>query len=709
MPPNYDSQCFTGPPSLSILSESAVLDLLLLKTTSPYFVTLTKYWKQLDYQAKRKSKELLTIKHQNAFWLTLKKLECEYAPNVRKWITNVFDWMFGNNSNEDFDSDRFPMRLVYRMKHYGCQQNNESGFLYEGNEIDTCRSRLCATLGACVYDFPLEAMTASVDVKHSAYLVMLKKSLPLYNATRLLQNAMNKLTVTYSFNETYNDFYYWCENFFSLLSMGRHFSTNGIEVDISGIEYSTACAIMAWLEDLQLTDEISSLTLTFYAPHDKPLFFLPKCSFFHFNSINFKYLHTLSLNVCDRKTLSQLKHCYLRSLSITSACVGKFTLLEYFLGITNTRSHCRRSCECSPSDAQIVGSNLSSSLQCLELSAYLCIIHKFHKYIFPKLVEYVIPDQRYKLDRSSESLVETRHVLRCMDPENRMDNIFLALREQESNFDYETQIKNLRELEIVMNDPITSITTPDINTLKNYCKIPSLNKLDISYSFDMRRTGNELDHLYPYIKYCLKKVSTVSFIKVIVTNRMFRRLSLLENLEELTFVMCDIQAKYNPCRRYFPALRKLSLEIQNVHPSREVMRALFSGGKVQSLHIKFNWAIPCWNMKGWLDSCLVYKELCSLTYLSVDAALLSRPFIDKLRLLPDLQILSVEITDEWLKSNYYYCIYFLKPQTKDYLSYLQYLPSHINVCITIKSIQCIRRYKHQTVEGIEFIGIEGAL
>ena len=700
----YSSQCFTGPPSLITLSESAVVKLLLSKTRSTYNVTLDKVLTQEDDQPLKKCVEILNCsaelqytasEYQKIIPLMSKKEDRGYISDLVQIIRNFVFWIFGNdkneiiernrifgnNSSDRFERERCHLRLEDIMNHQ-CDKPAKESLIYveregthgEDDDFTSCNHRI--RHGAYICKFPLEVTITSLTANFFAYYDLFKMALPLNISSRLLQNAMNKLTGRYVLNVTYEDFYYWCEKFFLILALARYFSKQGMEVAIFDMDYGAACAIMAWLEELQLTNEISTLKLFFRSPSTY-IFGIPKCSFFNINLSIFKHLHTLSLDFCDCKTLRHLRHCSLRSLSIRSYGMKDTVLLNDFLGVKDTSSVFLQSGEWTPSKVEIVGSNLSSSLQYLALPISLSIICEHHAYMFPNLREYVTPHQRYKLNRSRQLLVKTVLVLDCI-PDNREIHA-RQMREQ----DLEQQVKEVKELDLGIFTSVTQIKDREtVDMVRKYCNAPFLSKLNLNFFSKESKyrvsAANELSDLFPYLENTLSKVSNLHLGRFKITAEIFHKLSLLENLEELKIAISDKKVEYNACCRYFPSLTKVSLELRDdILPNKEAIRCLFSGGQVQTMYITLSYPRDCQRLKDKMVSSLICKHLCSLNHLSIDVDLLSRPFFEQLRLLPHLQTFTFILTNEKLLYEHYE-----SKRTDFFLEFLDYVPSHINACVS---------------------------
>ena len=714
----YSSQCFTGPPSLSTLSESTVVKLLLSKTRTPYSLSLARHWKLVDDQYLMKCLEISTsdaklqyldAEYQKIIPFILKKEEPGYISKLVQNIASFVFWIFGtkldenierifgNNSSACFERERSHLRLADIIKHH-CEQPEKERVIYLERisfweypyAIDATQCDHRIQHGACIYDFPLEVTITSINANFSFYSVLFQNTLPLNTSSRLLQKAMDKLTGRYVLNATYEDFYYWCEKFFLILSLARHFSRQGIEVRIFDIEYGAACAIMAWLEELQLTDVISTLKLFFRLPSSTILFSVPNCSFYKMNLSTFKHLHTLSLHFCDCKTLRQLRHCSLKSLSIRSLGMKKSALLTDFLGVKDTSSEFLHSHEWinqypRPTDFEIVGSNLSSSLQYLVLPVFLGVINKYYTCLFPNLIEYVTPYQRYKLHRSRQFSVETMREVDSMHFRHEEDHTSVMERIREEKIKYE------KELDLSTLGYMTSVKDLEkIDAVRKYCKAHFISKLNVKfYSEDSHyqiSTDDELNNLLPYIDNTHLKVYNIRLSRIRITKENFHELSLLENIEELTFATFDIKADYcNPCRRYFPSLTKVSFEIKDeLLPHPDVIRCLFSGGKVQTMYITLSSPSSFWSCKllqEQMVSFLMCKHLCSLTHLCVDVRLLSRPFFKQLRLLPHLQTFTFILTNGTLMSNFF-SFYGVDYRDDSYLKYFHCVPSYINTCVS---------------------------
>ena len=661
-----DTTSLTAPAPLKFSSEAAAVQLLLTNPSDTYLPALAKQWSHLKEERNQQIKMLLTEQ-----WTGTKKIEKKLRtrtlPDYNEykhatWLPNAeqnkpvgktadsfqdkFVRMLKTSNQTNCEKERDKLLLKHKViKHRTAKHayprvapkrcvmsKLEEGEVYlSPSHHLNCSD--CLKGGACIYNFPLDALRSGVTCKSHVYFTLLNDILPLHFARVVLLEAIEKLTSRYINNVTFDNFYIWCEKLIILLTLCKRLSLQNIHIKISRIHHVAASAVLKLIEEFEVTNIISSLTIS--SNQSVITSIRLDCNIYnpyHFNFAKYRNLQRLSLDTCDYITLRLLKYCHLRELSIVDFD-KRFCNMFKHMSDEKSLSSERPSGDCC--DFDIKGSNLSNSLRCLRLQE--CDIHLCSHFIrsFPNLTDLVTDLYHFKLD------VSKLDIKTLYNPLHKMN--LLALSEFQSVNLESWLVHSLFHLEVGIHEEnffdnsyleLLSRPLPEFPRLKEITLI-----CDQTLTRGVTQPSNfdkfmMFEKIFTFFEKSLQMVSTIRLRNFYISNETFNKLSALQMTTELIIEYCDIQVERDPCRTYFPSLTNLAITIV---PTEDLTKCLFESGNIERLTIMLSPSVASNDILPWLKSSTALGHFRTLTQLSFDIGLLCDSVIPLMRAMPNLR------------------------------------------------------------------------
>ena len=662
---SQDIPYVTGPAPLKVLSKAAAIQVLLTNPSDTYLPALAKQWSHLD---KQREEQLTLLKEQlTEEKISTKKLHIRTLPDYNEFKdeTSLRNMKLSKTVGQRFEC--FQNKLVGKLKTTSSSISDMKSQKYlikhralrcefpQGNEYIHTVPRKCVMAitvfdivyfspshdincsncikgGACIYNFPLDALQSSVKCKSQGYFNLLCKSQPLNFVTDVLLEALEKHTSVYIKNSTFVDYYYWCEKLLILLGLCKRLNLKEIPLRIFNIHHVAASAVLKLIEEFQLANLITSLTLSsqFSAivTDNRGYIYNP----YYFNLAKYENLLSLTLDSCDYITLRLLQYCPLKKLSFMG---NNFWHMFKSLRNSTPIGSMRSFADCC--DHDIKGTMLSDSLRYLKLNDTQVRICSHFSKNFPNLTDFVTPFNHFN---PNVSKVEKTYLHNPFDIMH-----WNTVSDFHRVFSINWQVQSLYHLEVRTYEEMFLDGSYMEYFTRPLPQYPQLKEVTLICDQNLSREEfvsldsdkfTVFETIFTIFEESLQMATTVRLRNFHISNQAFNRLSSLQKITELVVENCNIHAEHDPHRTYFPSLTNVCID--TVH-TEELINCLLAGGHIQKLAIISNKLEVIYNAPLLLttSTSVIARRLCTLTELSIDIALLSDSLIQLIRALPNLR------------------------------------------------------------------------